>query len=177
MRPLDARLTSNKKVVLPEGMDPECITLCNALNTLPGVRTHASCCGHGKSPYWIGLTVDPRQLIHLLGLTGAGGYEKSVTYWSDGHVNKGWKDRWSLHVSLPNEAWLRVRKDGLLDAICVYLEGPVGDYREAIVIAAAVQSYVAAEGPAGDYRKSIAAAVALLKERIRVRTRASRGKR
>jgi len=32
-------------------MDPECIELCNTLNSLPGVNTFESCCGHCKSRY------------------------------------------------------------------------------------------------------------------------------
>jgi len=34
-----------------EGLDPECATLVDALNGLPGVRTTESCCGHGKAPF------------------------------------------------------------------------------------------------------------------------------
>lgn len=36
---------------LPFDMDNECIDLCNLLNTLPGVTTFESCCGHCKSQY------------------------------------------------------------------------------------------------------------------------------
>ncbi len=41
-------------------MDPEVLRLCNVLNALPGISTTSSCCGHGKSPVSIFLTVDPR---------------------------------------------------------------------------------------------------------------------
>ena len=37
----------------PADMDTECIPLCDALNALPGIRTHASCCGHGRQPHRI----------------------------------------------------------------------------------------------------------------------------
>ena len=38
---------------LPFDMDQECIELCNILNTLPGVTTFESCCGHCKERYYI----------------------------------------------------------------------------------------------------------------------------
>lgn len=38
---------------LPFDMDNECIDLCNLLNTLPGVTTFESCCGHCKRQYSI----------------------------------------------------------------------------------------------------------------------------
>ena len=37
----------------PDSMDPECIPLCDALNALPGIATHESCCGHGRGPHRI----------------------------------------------------------------------------------------------------------------------------
>ena len=37
-------------------MDPACVLLCQALNTLPGITTTESCCGHHKNPYWIWFT-------------------------------------------------------------------------------------------------------------------------
>lgn len=36
-------------------MDKECIALCDAINTLPGIRTIHSCCGHGRQPFRIWL--------------------------------------------------------------------------------------------------------------------------
>jgi hypothetical protein len=35
----------------PPDMDDECVALCDALNTLPGVATTESCCGHGIHPF------------------------------------------------------------------------------------------------------------------------------
>lgn len=34
-------------------MDPEVIDLCDAINSLPGLETIESCCGHGASPFSI----------------------------------------------------------------------------------------------------------------------------
>lgn len=38
---------------LPDDIDPECITLCNAINSLPGLETFESCCGHGTEDFVI----------------------------------------------------------------------------------------------------------------------------
>lgn len=40
----------------PEDMDVECITICDALNALPGIATIESCCGHGEHPHRIFFT-------------------------------------------------------------------------------------------------------------------------
>ena len=37
----------------PDDIDPECIVLCDALNSLPGIRTVESCCGHGKYEFQV----------------------------------------------------------------------------------------------------------------------------
>ncbi len=37
----------------PDSMDTECIPICDALNALPGIKTHESCCGHGVHPHRI----------------------------------------------------------------------------------------------------------------------------
>lgn len=34
-------------------MDPQCIDICNALNSLPGIETTESCCGHNKNSFMI----------------------------------------------------------------------------------------------------------------------------
>jgi hypothetical protein len=48
-------------------MDKECIALCDAINTIPGIKTVCSCCGHGQGKYRIWFTVDNHQnLPHLL---------------------------------------------------------------------------------------------------------------
>lgn len=37
----------------PDGMDKECVALCDAINALEGLRTIESCCGHDKEPFRI----------------------------------------------------------------------------------------------------------------------------
>ena len=39
-------------------MDPECIQLCDALNSMPCVKTFESCCGHGMHSFRIWFVVD-----------------------------------------------------------------------------------------------------------------------
>ncbi len=43
----------------PADLDPECLELCKALNSLAGIETFESCCGHGKYPFWIWFTWRP----------------------------------------------------------------------------------------------------------------------
>jgi hypothetical protein len=35
----------------PDDMDAECVELSDALNTIKGVQSVSSCCGHGKRPF------------------------------------------------------------------------------------------------------------------------------
>jgi hypothetical protein len=43
---------------IPEGIDEECIHLCVLLNSLPGINTIDSCCGHNNYPYRIWFNID-----------------------------------------------------------------------------------------------------------------------
>ncbi len=40
-----------------DGIDPEVVKLCDALNSLPGVETFESCCGHGRTPFHVWVMV------------------------------------------------------------------------------------------------------------------------
>jgi len=53
-------------------MDKECLALCDALNRVPGIRTAASCCGHGKGDYHIWFVADSLEAL------------PDVLYWFDG---------------------------------------------------------------------------------------------
>ena len=47
-----------------EFMDPECIPLCDALNSIRGITTKESCCGHGKNSFHVWLLASfPRALF------------------------------------------------------------------------------------------------------------------
>ena len=43
----------NKTFDYDNRMDSEVIDLCNAMNSLPGIETDSSCCGHGTDPFEI----------------------------------------------------------------------------------------------------------------------------
>lgn len=47
-------------------MDTECINLVKALNDIPGVYTHNSCCGHGKEPFRIWFEVVNYNCLFLI---------------------------------------------------------------------------------------------------------------
>ena len=57
----------NKVPALPDDMDQECVDLCNTLNTLPGVSTFESCCGHLKYKYSIWFFCDSIDSLSRLG--------------------------------------------------------------------------------------------------------------
>lgn len=50
-----------------EYMDKECIELCDILNTLPGLKTFESCCGHLKDRYSIWFLCDNIDTLSRLG--------------------------------------------------------------------------------------------------------------
>ena len=50
---IDKDMERNEKNKYDKYMDTECIPLCNALNSLPGVTTTSSCCGHCKNKFMI----------------------------------------------------------------------------------------------------------------------------
>ena len=39
-------------------MDYECIGVCHAMNSMDGIATTESCCGHGKVPFRVYFTVE-----------------------------------------------------------------------------------------------------------------------
>src|SRR5437870_3675057 len=47
-----------KNWIAPEGLDEECLEICQAMNSLPGIITVESCCGHGTDPYRIFFRLD-----------------------------------------------------------------------------------------------------------------------
>ena len=47
-------------------MDKACIALCDAINSIPGLRTFESCCGHGKQPMRIWLKAKMVQSLYVL---------------------------------------------------------------------------------------------------------------
>ncbi|KKN66614.1 hypothetical protein LCGC14_0469490 [marine sediment metagenome] len=50
----------NKEV--PSNLDKACESLYIALNSLPGIKTKESCCGHGKCPYRIWFEMDSKSI-------------------------------------------------------------------------------------------------------------------
>ena len=47
-------------------MDKECIRLCDAINSIPGIRAIESCSGHGKKEYSIYFYVENYRLFSIL---------------------------------------------------------------------------------------------------------------
>jgi hypothetical protein len=100
---------------LPADLDPECRALCVALNKLPGIETYGSCCGHGRTPFFILFIA--KRLTALPAVVHA--------------TEIGW---------LQSE-W-RVKAVSRIDVSKVnfVLEGPIGGYRDAAAIAADIEA-------------------------------------
>jgi hypothetical protein len=68
-------------------LDRECLALILALNGFPGIKTHDSCCGHGKQPFRIWFKAEdleclPRMLYYTDGCH-CGYYTWRVTVTTD----------------------------------------------------------------------------------------------
>jgi hypothetical protein len=50
---VDPRLRPEHIKRYDEWMDFECVKICDALNTLPGIETFESCCGHAQGPFMV----------------------------------------------------------------------------------------------------------------------------
>lgn len=80
----------------PPDMDTECVDCCDLLNSLPGVKTFESCCGHGKFKFRVFFHCDSWKSLQAI--------TESLT--------PGWTVRTSLCGAEPS--------------LCFLLEGPVG---------------------------------------------------
>lgn len=101
----------------PADIDPECIPLCDALNDLPGVRTVASCCGHGESPFQILFVSDTIECVGYVADAVAHGPFRA---WS-----RGWRvEVHGYHFEDGAQSWQ--------EGVTVFaLIGPVGAYETA----------------------------------------------
>lgn len=57
-------MMSNKN--LPDNIDQECISICNAINRFPTMRTIESCCGHGKNDFFVAFEVSNLNALGVL---------------------------------------------------------------------------------------------------------------
>ncbi len=100
----------------PNDIDPECRTLCEAMNGLSGIRTFASCCGHNEHPFRIFFSAESLEAL------------PPVAYWfARCHSGvKGWG--------------IIAHTDCGMAPISFIAEGPVGDYAGAEKIAAVIEA-------------------------------------
>jgi hypothetical protein len=102
--------TQTKRWIPPKDIDKECLDICEAMNLLPGLRTIESCCGHGKTPYWIFFHLDEDSPDGLLdGLP-------MLLYWMRHFKADCHKSQWRVFVST----------DCAGDVATFTLEGPIG---------------------------------------------------
>ena len=55
---VDPKLRKDQIERYDQWMDSECVPLCDALNSLSGIKTFESCCGHGQHPFMIFFNAD-----------------------------------------------------------------------------------------------------------------------
>jgi len=73
----------NKTFDYDNRMDKEVVDLCNAMNSLPGIETTSSCCGHGATSFEIYFKVlDSKEGLFFLGRCISNRYWKYGDYWS-----------------------------------------------------------------------------------------------
>lgn len=75
-----------------ENIDEEVVDLCNALNSLQGVKTHGSCCGHGKHPFDITFKCTSQESLFFIGRC------MDARYWKHGHC-------WDLKVEITDRSF------------------------------------------------------------------------
>lgn len=84
------------KIKRVNAMDKQCIKLCEALNSIRGIETTESCCGHGKRSFIIFFTLDKEYFenLHIIARVMdrryGGGYEdvkKDDGIWTE----TGWR--------------------------------------------------------------------------------------
>ena len=84
-------------------IDPECLALVQAMNTVPGIRTVESCCGHGQTAFRIWFKPDNLECL------------PDLLYWfSACHSGcAGWS--------------VKVETDCARSPVSFFVEGPIGD--------------------------------------------------
>jgi hypothetical protein len=65
-------------------MDAECIPICDALNSLPGITTFESCCGHGKERHVIFFRAMTIEALHPILRCAESSAWRLRVYWSNG---------------------------------------------------------------------------------------------
>ena len=103
---------------MPDDLDPECRSLCDALNRLPGIQTIESCCGHGERPFLIFFIADSLESLPA-----------ALYYFDVCHCGFG--------------GWRVVAiTDCGMNPVKFMVEGPIGAYDQAADIAERINKYV-----------------------------------
>jgi hypothetical protein len=100
----------------PEPLDPEIVSLCDAMNAA-GLRTTTSCCGHGTRWPYVTFEHDSDDAVEAIAryvMAGeVGDYRPYFTMWQRETLPDG--RRWSLHIHL-NEVYANTPPEDFLHA-------------------------------------------------------------
>lgn len=90
----------------PKGMDAEVIDLCNAINSLPNLRTNESCWGHGDMPFQIWFELTPAKATQ--------GYQNQGLFFITRCVDRRyWGRDWSISLEVGDV----IHKDNVLPTL------------------------------------------------------------
>lgn len=121
-------LRLSAKLDYDDHMDPEMIDLCNAMNSIPGIRTTQSCCGHGEGPAEVYFEADsPAGLFYLSRAV-------SRRYWEYGVL-------WTIMI--PDCSDIRPVPYFLLTSVSTWGDGQFGRTTDSLQIENHLQSLVA----------------------------------
>ncbi|SRR6266566_507961 len=124
---------------LAEGLDRECVRLCEAMNAVPNIETCWSCCGHGRRSYGISFLASSLEAL--------GGFLRRlrVVQVRDANCLK----RWRVECSAASA--------GFNSPVVFTLRGPVGKpaYRQAAQLARRLRRIRNLAAEERDLRKTI----------------------
>ena len=107
---MEKRLELSKGMLYEGNMDTECLKLCDAINSLPGIKTIESCCGHSCGPFNIFIEVDPKDPRGIFFLTRCVDHR----YWKYGYL-------WKIELTIGDD----FTKDGNLPTTYLLNSGPI----------------------------------------------------
>ena len=80
-------MTGPTTVAEIQGIDPQVVALCDAMNSLPGITTVESCCGHGRDTFHVWFKArtfkDLARLSYKVDGCHSGVYGWHIKVWTD----------------------------------------------------------------------------------------------
>ena len=119
--------------------DPEVVELCKAINSIQGLETTSSCCGHGDTPFHIWFRVSYVKALYPITRCIDTRYGGAPTLPDDPYMG-GWGRAWRCMAVDTDTA---VEGQPGSGGVKFLLEGPTGEtaYQQTIELAARIQNF------------------------------------